>query len=388
MTTHLEHFAGNLPNFITTLPEFPANKVDRSLLAVIDSSMDAVIIVDSMRQIVLVNHKAERIFGYPAQQLLQKPLDMLLPSRFSGEQRRRMERLAVARIHGQRSSLELKGLRANGESISLNANISRVAVRGELFLALFLKDPGARKSGMDVKQRPVRDSELRRWVVSSQHATEVEKKRFSKKLYDDIGQRLSVLKLDLDWLENSLSDADDCFPTRLAQMQGLLDNVIRMTKSMASALRPPLLDDFGLLPAVEWIAVNFQKKTSINCTVESNGLDVKLDDPIESAIFRVIQEGLANIEQHAQARNARISFTHTMNQLDVMIRDDGIGMESGSENKPGCYGLIAMQERIFVLGGTISIRNVKPHGVAIHASIPIEPIFKADQTSPPPTSNL
>ncbi|GAB3553221.1 hypothetical protein GCM10027343_39780 [Noviherbaspirillum agri] len=388
MTTHLEHFAGNLPDFITALPGFPTNKVDRALLAAIDSCVDGVIVVDEMRQIVLVNHKAERMFGYPAQQLLRKPLDMLLPSRFSGEQRRRIERIAVARIHGQRSRLELKGLRANGESISLNASISRITVHGELFLALTLKDPGTHTSVVDVKQRPVRESELRRWVVSSQHATEVEKKRFSKKLYDDIGQRLSVLKLDLDWLENNLSDADDCFPSRLAQMQGLLDNVIRMTKSMASALRPPLLDDFGLLPAVEWIAENFQKKTSIRCTVESNGLNIKLDDPIESAIFRVIQEGLANIELHAHASNAKITFAHTGNQLDVMIQDDGIGMESGSENKPGCYGLIAMQERIFVLGGTISILNVKPHGVSIHASIPIEPIFNADQTSPPPTTNL
>ena len=156
MTTHLEHFAGKLPNFITALPEFPANKVDRSLLALIDSSMDGVIVVDSMRQIVLVNHKAERIFGYPAQQLLQKPMDMLLPSRFSGDQRRRIERLAMARIHGQRSTLELKGLRANGESISLNAHISRVTVRGDLFLALILKDPGARKPDMDAVRAEIR----------------------------------------------------------------------------------------------------------------------------------------------------------------------------------------------------------------------------------------
>lgn len=388
MTTYLENSTDKLPNSITSLSTFPANKVGQSLLPILQSAMDGVVVIDAARQIVLVNHMVERMFGYPAQQLLEKSLDVLLPSRFSNEQRRRIDRLAAARIHGRRSRVELKGVRADGESLSLNASIARVTVHGEIFLALILQDSTTSESRQEIKQRPVRPSELRRWAVSSQQATEVEKKRFSKKLYDDIGQRLSVLKLDLDWLENSLSNTDDCFPARLAQMQGLLDNVIRMTKSMASALRPPLLDDFGLLPAVEWIAENFQKKTSINCTVESTGMPIKLDDAIESAVFRVIQEGLSNIERHAHAKNAKIAFTRTGDRLDVMIQDDGIGMTSGSENKPGCYGLIAMQERIFVLGGTICIQNTLSHGVAIHASIPIEPIFNADPLSHPPTTNL
>jgi signal transduction histidine kinase len=100
-----------------------------------------------------------------------------------------------------------------------------------------------------------------------------------------------------------------------------------------------------------------------------------------------VQEGLSNIEKHAHARNARIIFERTENQLDVMIQDDGIGMAAGSEFKPGCYGLIAMQERIFVLGGTISIENAMPHGLAIHASIPIDSIFNEEQSPHPPTTH-
>lgn len=374
MTTQLEHCIGTPPNFITTLSRFPASKVGASLLSVIHSAMDGVVIVDSMRQIVLVNQKVERLFGYPAKQLLEKPLEVLMPSPASGEQSRRMDRLAATRVNGRRSKLELKGIRADGVQLSLDASISRVTVHGEMFLALVLHDTSARHATNEMRHRPVRPLDLRRWAVSSQQANEIEKRRFSKKLYDDIGQRLSVLKLDLDWLENSLPNTDKGLPARLAQMQGLLDNVITMTKSMASTLRPPLLDDFGLLAAVEWMAHNFQKKTSIRCTVESSGMTTKLDDLIESALFRVIQESLLNIEQHAHASNAWIKFTLTGGQLNVMILDDGTGMQSGNENKVGCYGLIAMQERIFVLGGTIAIENVKPRGLAIRVSIPIDPI--------------
>ncbi|MGH8808515.1 MAG: PAS domain S-box protein [Noviherbaspirillum sp.] len=387
MTTHLEHGAGKPFNCTTTLSRFPASKFGPSLLSVIQSTTDGVVIVDARRQIVLVNHKAERMFGYSATHLLDKSLDILLPPRLGSEQRRRVERLAATRVNGRRTRIELQGIRANGEQIAVNTGVSRVTVHGESFLALILHEATAHNYLHESRQRPIKISDLRKWAASTQQASEVEKRRFSKKLYDDIGQRLSVLKLDLDWLETALPGTDECFPARLALMQGLLDNVITMTKSMASTLRPPLLDDFGLLPAVEWMAENFQKRTSIACSVESKGLTNKLDAQIESAVFRVVQEGLSNIERHAHARNAKIVLLHTASQLDVMIQDDGVGMENGSENKPGCYGLIAMQERIFVLGGTISMRNIRPQGLVIHASIPIDPVFHTDSTAsyPPKT---
>jgi PAS domain S-box-containing protein len=373
MITHLELDSTVPPGFSATLPHFQASKAGASLLSMIHSLMDGVIIVDAAHRIVLINQRVEHLFGYPAHVLLEQPLEiLLLPRGRGGESRRRMDRLTTAKASGKRIQRGLKGMHSDGTPMALDAKISRIMMHGELFLALVLRETKHAKGQIDDRQNMPKLTELRRRAASSQHANEVEKRHFSKKLYDDIGQRLSVLKLDLDWLENSLAAPDDSFPARVAQMQGLLDNVITITKTMASALRPPLLDDFGLLAAVEWMAANFQKKTAVTCTVESNGMTVQLDDPIESAIFRVIQEALTNIEKHAHAGNATISFRHIDSRLDVMIRDDGIGMTPGSDNKPGCYGLIAMQERIYVLGGTISIENSKPHGVAINVSVPIE----------------
>lgn len=372
MTTDLDHSTVRFPDSIAALPRFPTNKIGPSLLTIIQSAMDGVIVIDATRQIVLVNNKAENMFGYPARQLLDKSVDVLLPPRASTDQRRRMERrLAAIRVSGRRSKLGLRAMHANGHEIPISAWISRIMVRGEMFLAVILRDP-AKHNGVDRRSRSIKSTDLRKLAVSSQQANEVEKKRFSKELYDDIGQRLSVLKLDLDWLENSIPGADEGIPQRVAQMQGMLDKVITLTKSMASTLRPPLLDDFGLMPTVEWMADNFQKKTAIACKVEGYDMTIKLGDPVKSAVFRVIQEALLNIERHAHAHNVTIVLEHADQQLDIMIQDDGDGMAVGSENKPGCYGLIAMQERIFILGGTITIQNAKPHGVVIHASIPID----------------
>lgn len=389
MTTYLEHNLRKTSTSVSALPRFPAATVGQPLLSIIESDVNGVIIVDAMRRIVLVNDMVERMFGHPPEYLLEKSLDVLLPSRPSRTPARRRNCLTPPLMHGERSTaLELKGVHSNGELLTVSASISGVAVCDEFYIALIVKPSIPKGRNQQTASFSGMLAERRRRAVSSQQASEVEKKRFSRKLYDDIGQRLSVLKLDLDWLENSLSDADGCFPARLAQMQGLLDNVISMTKNMASALRPPLLDDFGLLPAVEWMAEAFQKKTSIACIVESTGMAAKLDDAVESVVFRIVQEGLSNIEKHAHARNAKVIFSRSKTRLNVMIRDDGVGMTNDSENKPGCYGLIAMQERIFVLGGTINIRSVKPHGVSIHASIPIEPIFNVDQFSFPPPKNL
>jgi PAS domain S-box-containing protein len=389
MTTYLETSADQPFSCTTMLSRFPVSKFGPSLFPIIQSSTDGVVIINARRQIVLVNHKTERIFGYPATHLLEKSLDLLLPACFGSEQRRRVERLAATRLNGRRTKVELKGMHANGDHIAVSTSVSRFTAQGESFLALILHEAIQHTYLHEGKPPSIKLSELRKWAVYTQQASEIEKRRFSKKLYDDIGQRLSVLKLDLDWLENSLLGTDKSFPARVAQMQGLLDNVISMTKSMASALRPPLLDDFGLLAAVEWMAENFQKKTSISCSVENKGSMTKLGDPIESAIFRVVQESLANIERHAHARNVKIVFLHTLNQLDVMIQDDGIGMKTSSEGKPGCFGLIAMQERIFVLGGTISIQNIRPQGLVIRAAIPINPISHTDSTaSSPPSKRL
>lgn len=360
-------------DFFTEISCFPSDKMGAWLLAIIESTMDGVIVLDATRQLVLFNCEAERIFGYTAKELLGKPLDILVPEQVRTQHRLRMDHFAAANTSGKRmmkTRMLLEGIRANGEEFPISAAVSRITVNGEIFLVVIFHEINI-SNNISSKHSLAPAAAVRERAVSSQQANEVEKRRFSKELYDELGQRLSVLKLDMDWLENSLPSTGELDPSRIAQMQGLLDNVIIRTKNIASSLRPPLLDDFGLLPAVHWLAENFQKKTAVFCEVESSGVAVTLGDPVESAIFRVVQEALLNIERHAQANIVKITMSHTDKYLEIIIQDDGVGMPVGSENKTGCFGLIAMQERIYTLGGIINISNIEPGGVAIHASVPL-----------------
>lgn len=212
---------------------------------------------------------------------------------------------------------------------------------------------------------------VRHLAVASQQGHEHEKRRLSKELYDDLAQGLSVLKLDLGWLEKNLADAGPNLPERIGQMHVLLDRIILRTKSIAATLRPPLLDDFGLMPAVQWVTENFQKRTGIGCTVKTSRIFFMPGDPAESVIFRVIQEGLLNIERHSHARHVQLHLRCHAQQIELLLQDDGIGIDAGGETKDGCYGLLAMRERISILDGTIRMGNAVNGGFVIHAFIPV-----------------
>jgi signal transduction histidine kinase len=214
--------------------------------------------------------------------------------------------------------------------------------------------------------------QLRKLAASSQQKYELERRHFSRILYDDLGQRLSVLKLDLDWLQARLGGMHADIPARIAQMEGLLASVIARTKNIAMTLRPPLLDDFGLIPAIEWLVDNFRKRAAVACDLEKRDVAICSGAPAESAVFRLVQEGLLNVERHAHASNVHIRLEQDSGRLAVTVEDDGIGASPGDIDKPGCYGLSAVRERVVILGGTIAVGNTDPSGFAIRASIPLD----------------
>lgn len=350
------------------ISKLPADRIGACLLAVIESALDGVLVVDQTRRIVLSNAEAERIFDHPSGRIVGQTMDDVLRLA-SADRHAGMDRYFAARENGKtfvKLKTRLRGVRASGEEFNLDATVSRTVIQGEPLLTVVFHET-LRQNGVA--------SVIGAYSMSgralAQDVSEIEKKRLSKQLYDDLGQRLSVLKLDMDWLESSLPNANKLCPSRVAQMQELLDNIIFCTKAIASNLRPPLLDDFGLLPAIHWVAEMFQKRTSIRCAVKSDSVAIRIGHPIESAVFRVVQEGLLNIERHARATCASVNLKQTDKNFEVLISDDGIGMASECLNKIGCFGLIAMQERIYTLGGTMSIGNIQPSGVTIHASIPL-----------------
>ena len=354
---------------------FPIDLLGQWLARLIASTDNGVLIVDNTQRIVLVNAEAARMFGYRATDLLHRSLESLLPEHMRAAYGCHLGRFAATRVAGRRLriKLDLQGLRSNGDEFYVGTSLSRLIVSHDSYLSIVIRE-------LTVAQSP--DALLfgnPKLAGSSQQANEMEKRQFSRALYDDVGQCLSVLKLDLDWCERQF--AGDTMVQRLTHMQRLLDDIITHTRNIASSLRPPLLDDFGLVAATEWLADRFRKRTGIRCAFHCRDNKLIIDEVVESAMFRIIQEGLVNIEQHAQAHNVDIRLWHTENKVHVMVQDDGTGLHASWNEKPGALGLKAMHERIAMLGGTMLLQSVMPSGLAILASLPLTSTLQSLVTS-------
>ena len=239
-----------------------------------------------------------------------------------------------------------------------------------------VEDTGDEPSGQD--EGRLRYSTRRLNLVRTQRlsaalrADEVERQRMSRELYGDLGQSLMALKLDMHCLQQSLVVTGSVLPDEhLARMQGELDHLIARTRAIASQLRPPMLDDLGLFAAVNWLADSLKKRSGIASTVECKGRNPQPDDAATSTAYRVVEECLSNAERHAKATHVQIALWHTLQQIVVVVRDNGVGLPPDAAHRPGCFGLAAIHDRVLSLGGTLTISGAESRGAVIHATIPV-----------------
>ena len=200
-------------------------------------------------------------------------------------------------------------------------------------------------------------------------AKEEERKRIARELHDEFGQALSSLKWDLACLRREIQDQAclkdmDKLQAHIHSMSDLLLQTIQATRRIATSLRPPLLDDLGLIPALEWQVRDFQDRTGISCTLEIDPTAV--GEPITpdhaTALFRMTQELLTNVLRHAQASQIHIDFRKKKGLLQLEVQDNGIGLSEQSSIPTASLGLLGIRERVKALGGNFTIRGVPGKG--------------------------
>ena len=212
-------------------------------------------------------------------------------------------------------------------------------------------------------------------------AKEEERTRIARELHDEFGQALSSLKWDLACLRRELqSQAQwkeaDAIETRIHSMSNLLIQTIHATRRIATSLRPPLLDDLGLMPALEWLVRDFQERTGVSCKLFIDPTIARGSIPSESAtaFFRILQELLTNILRHAQASQIDINFQMKDELLLLEVHDNGIGFIAPSIGPADSFGLLGIQERAQALGGHFTIRGKPKGGTQVVVTIPREAV--------------
>jgi PAS domain S-box-containing protein len=197
---------------------------------------------------------------------------------------------------------------------------------------------------------------------------EEERTLLSRELHDQFGQALTALKIDLNDLQYQIRTSPDA-SAKLSDMIGMVSNIIRDVQRISSDLRPEILYDLGLVPAIEWVTGSFEKRTGVKCTLETD--DHNYSDPtINLALFRILQESLTNVIRHAKASSVFVSLQHKKDGTIMTISDDGTGIAEKCIESSKSLGIIGMQERARQIGGSLEITSGKKAGTTLTIRIP------------------
>lgn len=202
---------------------------------------------------------------------------------------------------------------------------------------------------------------------------EDERKRISRDLHDVIGQRLTAVSLNLEAVKSGAFSEQE-LGKRIEDSSQLVQTTIKDVQEFSFSLRPMILDDIGLIPAMHIFGKNFSNRTGIKIDIKGEKFLEAIDSDIKIVLYRAFQEGLTNVAKHAQAKNVLISFTTEPDGIKMFIIDDGIGMKKASkknEDRRG-LGLLGMEERLKNIGGTIKIGTVNNKGTKLTISAPNE----------------
>jgi PAS domain S-box-containing protein len=230
----------------------------------------------------------------------------------------------------------------------------------------------------DISERKIIESRLNQSANElrglTRHLVEVkeaERTRIAHDLHDDLGQKLTALNMDLSWLKSRIGVQSRNVENKLKQMVSLMNETIESVQKISHGLRPSILDDLGLLPAIEWLIIEFHKNTGISCSISYSPNEIQVDAGISLVVFRIVQETLTNITRHSGATKVSIRIKLIDKNLDISIKDNGSGIDQEKIDSSRSFGLVGMRERVRAVGGEINITGKKGEGTTVRVMIAV-----------------
>lgn len=213
-------------------------------------------------------------------------------------------------------------------------------------------------------------AQLRELSAHLESVREEEKARIAREVHDELGQVLTVLKLETSMCELAYAGLDAGLQARLDSMKKLIANLFQLVRDVATALRPPILDA-GIASAIEWQARRFEARSQIPCLVQVPEQLPALSDAKAIGLFRVLQEALTNVLRHAEAHTVEVGLEVLGDELLLRVSDDGRGFEAGAQRAQS-FGLVGMRERVLMLGGSLAIDSAPGEGTTLSVRVALD----------------
>lgn len=280
------------------------------------------------------------------------------------DRRKVMDRLKKEkRVRDFEASIQLK----SGEQRMLLLSVERIELDGQACLLHVAND---------VTLRHRAEEGLRALSAKLRSAREEEGTRIAREIHDELGGALTGLKWDLERIDTMLTTSTpgsviDEVRECIGSMTTTIETTIATIRRIASELRPGVLDDLGLVAAIEWQVEQFQSRTGLQCHWTNTANEFELDREKSTAVFRILQEILTNVLRHAQATNLYVKLSRTRNHLELEVKDDGCGITKSQRINSRSLGLLGMKERALLVGGEVRITGKEGQGTTVVVRVPL-----------------
>ncbi len=346
-------------------------KREESIRTILDNAFDAIITMDAKGKVLTWNQRAASIFGWHANEVIGKKLaDLIIPSQYKSSHESGLNRFLKTGEHEiLDKQIQLTALHKDGRTFPVEIAVSATQRDNTYTFTGIVRDITQRKQaeGQLFSSR----EQLRNLSNRLQLAREEEKTRIAREIHDELGQALTMLKLDLSWMEKKLSRKDAPVIEKSRSMMHLIEDTIQIVQRIASELRPQMLDILGLCETLKWQTKEFQKRTGIPCELNIEPEQIPVDPERSTALFRIYQEALVNVVRHARADRVETVFKKEHGNLVLEVKDDGVGMDADLVENPKSLGLIGIRERILVWRGEMQLKSELGKGTALKITIPV-----------------
>jgi len=213
--------------------------------------------------------------------------------------------------------------------------------------------------------------ELRQLAIHLENIRESERTHMAREIHDELGQQLTGLKMDISWLNKKIKSEDEEINQKIKDTISLIDRTVVTVRRIATQLRPSILDDLGLIAAMEWQSEDFEKRSEIPTYFSANVLTLLVKPEIATVVFRVFQECLTNVLRHAAANLVEANLMVDENRLELTIKDNGKGFNPSEIESKKTLGLLGMKERVLLIGGTYQITSEPGKGTLVRIIVPL-----------------
>jgi PAS domain S-box-containing protein len=214
------------------------------------------------------------------------------------------------------------------------------------------------------------ENQMRALASRLQSVAETERLRISRELHDQLGQALTGIKMDLNWIVRKHSTPDAAWVPLIIESMRAIEATVATVRNLSSELRPQLLDTLGLRAAIEWDCEQFERRTGIVCSLLAEEEPLRITEDQSIAIFRIFQEALTNIARHAHANFVAVSIGKSEEQITVTIQDDGVGFSLDVLERQHSLGFVGMRERAALIGAAFKLESSAGNGTTVTVGIP------------------